>query len=79
MSAPGSSPSTTIDIDQQSTLFFLLSWPTFPLSGKKGDYADWKKLDSQRIIFCSSKNNEFKFVPEVRIKKVKQPKTNLQK
>ena len=39
-------------IDQQSTLIILLSWPTFPLSGKWVDFLDYKKLYSQCIIFC---------------------------
>ena len=47
-----------IQIDQQSTLFLLLSKPTFPLSGQCGDFVQYSKLKkcAQTIInffvFC---------------------------
>ena len=65
-------------IDQNSILFLLLSWPTFPLSENWDDFVEGKKLYSQyggRIIDFY-KNIEFKFVHEVCF--VKQM-TNLQK
>ena len=39
-----SDPKLIIKIDQQSTLFLLLSWPTFPLRGKWGDFVHWRKF-----------------------------------
>ena len=37
-------------IDQQSTIFFLLSWPTFSLSGNMGNFLDWRTF-GQSINF----------------------------
>ena len=64
-----------IQIDEQSTLFLLLSWQTFPLSRKWGDFLDlyfqW--------IFCLKKIMEFKVCSWISNYKVKQAKTNLPK
>ena len=48
-----------IKIDQQSTLFFLLSWPTFPLSRKWGDFVDWRKFSLNDFVII-----EFKILHE---------------
>ena len=40
-------------IDQQSTLLLLLSWATFLLSGKWGDFVDWRKFAQAVNIFYS--------------------------
>ena len=41
-----------IQIDQQSTLFPLLSWPTFHLRGKWGDFVDYRKFVQFMYYFC---------------------------
>ena len=73
----------TYNIDRpKSTLFLLLSWPTFLLSGKCGILQIEENLISQWIIVLSlvlKKNIEFKFPHEDCMKKVEQTKTNLQK
>ena len=47
----------TKNIDQQCTLFLLLSWPqcpTFPLSGKWGDFVDYRKFIQKMYNFWLS-------------------------
>ena len=39
-------------IDQQSTLFFLVSWPIFPLSEKWSDLVDYREFLHQCCYFC---------------------------
>ena len=65
-----------IEKDQQSTLFLTLSWPTFPLSGKWGDFVDFQKNYSQLIILGKKM---IEFTSWSLYYNVKQTKTNLQK
>ena len=41
-----------LTIDQQSTLFFLVSWPIFPLSEKWSDLVDYREFLHQCCYFC---------------------------
>ena len=61
-----------IKIDQQSTLFLLLSWPAFPLSEKLGDFVDYRKfvqLINYFLFLIDTQIIEFKIVHEVCILK----------
>ena len=40
-----------LDTDQQRTLFLLLSWPTTSVSGKWGDFVNWRTWSSWSLYY----------------------------
>ena len=69
-----------VEIDQQSTLFPLLSWPTFPLSGQWGDFEDYRTFVNSLTVFLIlilKQTIWSQFIHEVGI--MKYSKTNIDK